>query len=71
MSISNPGDGVTVAKIILNTVIAIASAGLTGLFYDRFFVQRSANGWNYNNALAGSFVGMVISSCFFKTRKHN
>ena len=46
MSISNPGDGVTVAKIILNTVIAIASAGLTGLFYDRFFVQRSANGWN-------------------------
>ena len=59
MAISNTDDGITVAKIILNTIICICTSSLTGLFYERFLVERSANGWNHNNAIAGSFVGMV------------
>ena len=58
-SISNPGDEIIVAKVILNTIICIATSGLTGLFYERFIVEKSANGWKYGDALAGSFVGMV------------
>lgn len=59
MSISNPVDAVAVGKIIMNTVICIASCGLTGLLFQRFVIERSANGWSYHSALAGSFTGMV------------
>ena len=61
MTISNTDDGITVAKVILNTIICICTSGLTGLFYERFIVERSPNGWKYGDALAGSFVGMVCS----------
>ena len=59
MSISHEVDAVAVGKIIMNTVICVASCAITGLLFERFVMQRSANGWNYNGALAGSFVGMV------------
>lgn len=61
MTISHTDDGITVAKVILNTIICICTSGVTGLFYERFVVERSANGWKYGDALAGSFVGMVGS----------
>jgi hypothetical protein len=59
MSISHEIDAVAVGKIIMNTTICIAACAVTGLLFERFVIQRSANSWNYNGALAGSFVGMV------------
>ena len=60
MSISHEVDAVAVGKIIMNTIICVASCAITGLLFERFIIERSANGWNYNSALAGSFVGMVL-----------
>jgi len=48
MSISHEVEAVAVGKIIMNTIICVASCAITGLLFERFIIERSANGWNYS-----------------------
>ncbi|XP_057367772.1 putative ammonium transporter 1 [Daphnia carinata] len=58
-SISQPGDGLMIAKVTINTLISAATSAVTGLIYHRFVVNRYTRYWDPASAINGSFVGMV------------
>jgi Amt family ammonium transporter len=62
-SITNPGDGIVVAKVAVNTIICVMASSVTAIVFQRFFIERSNNGWNFEVGLNGSFVGMVRCAC--------
>ena len=66
-SISQPGDGLIIAKVTINTLICAMTSAATGLIYYRFIVNKSTKSWNYTSGINGSIVGMVTAdlSIFF------
>lgn len=59
-SITNPGDGLAIAKVAVNTIICVAGSTVTALVFNRFVVERSSSGWDFDIGANGSFIGMVI-----------
>ena len=62
LTISKTGDGAIVSRVVINTMITIASSSATALLYQRFFTAsgRQRQNWSFMNALNGSFLGMVV-----------
>ncbi|XP_057367451.2 putative ammonium transporter 1 [Daphnia carinata] len=62
LTISNAKDGPVISLVCLNTLICVAAATTTSLFYQRYCTAsgRSLKNWNFINMLNGSFTGMVV-----------
>ena len=58
-SISQPEDGNAIGKVIINSVVCVGASTVSALLFRRFVIERSKDGWDYDNGLNGSFVGMV------------
>ena len=58
-SISRPEDGNAIGKVILNSVVCVGASTVTALLFHRFAIERTKEGWDFDNGLNGSFVGMV------------
>ena len=58
-SITNEGDGIAVAKVAVNTLICVMASSVTAIVFQRFVIERSNSGWNFEVGLNGSFIGMV------------
>ena len=55
-SISNEGDGDTVALAIVNTILGASTGGLAVLFINKFLFKKP---WSFLNTLNGALTGMV------------
>lgn len=56
-SITNPGDGIVIAKVAVNTIVCVLASSMTAIVFQRFVFERSC--WNFEVGLNGSFIGMV------------
>jgi hypothetical protein len=56
-SIKNPGDGIVIAKVAVNTVVYVLASSMTAIVVQRFVFERSC--WNFEVGLNCSFIGMV------------
>ena len=73
-SITNPGDGSAIAKVVINTILCVAASTTTTLIFHRFVVERTSSGWDFDVGLNGSFIGMVTNdspSCCIKFYRCN
>ena len=61
-SISKAGDAAVVSRVVVNTLICITGATISGCVYCRYFYQPTVGKWSFMGAINGSFVGMVIQS---------
>ena len=58
-SISNPGDGLAIAKVTLNTLICATTCAVTGLLHQRYLAEPHLRRWTCASGINGSFIGMV------------
>ena len=58
-SISNKSDLEAVEKVLVNTMVCVTASTVTSLLFRRFVTSRLSNGWDIDNGMNGSFVGMV------------
>ncbi|XP_046449850.1 putative ammonium transporter 1 [Daphnia pulex] len=56
-SITNPGDGIVIAKVAINTIVCVLASSMTAIVFQRFVFERSC--WNFEVGLNGSFIGMI------------
>ena len=59
-SISEPGDGPVVIKVVVNMLFCMIGSTGTALLYHRLVVNPHGNGWDTENGLNGSLIGMVF-----------
>jgi hypothetical protein len=50
-----------VAKVAVNTLICVMASSVTAIVFQRFVIERSNSGWNFEVGLNGSFIGMVTT----------
>ncbi len=56
-SITNPGDGIVIAKVAVNTVVCVLASSMTAIIFQHFVFERSS--WSFEVGLNGSFTAMV------------
>ena len=62
-SISGIDDGNIISKVVINSIICVGASTVSALLFHRFAVERTKDGWDLDNGLNGSFVGMVRIFC--------
>lgn len=59
-SISNLGDGEIIIKVVMNMLFSIFCSTFTALFIHRFITHPTPSGWDVEEGLNGSLIGMVF-----------